>query len=525
MAKRKFKATEGLLHDVMRKQSGVIQKAWLEALMNGVDANASEIHFEIDEKSTHYWDDGDSMTQSEVEQYFEQFGLKDSDIEDKEFGKFRMGRGQIFNFGLNIWRAKENYMVVSLDDDEAEVHLPNCTQEEDESILAREGELYCLDTSGLSYALLSAEHIDEGIDITVKHYDPIDGLEATLNEFKKLARYVPWVHGVDVYINDEKLEGEPEVIEETKNAYYCEAHTDHSTYSPVYNKGALVDEFDLGPASIMVITKEDLDVTLDRTDILDHDKYWQAVKEEHKAITVRYLIEKDQPSTQQINWLIEQAASNPSVLDAIMEQPLLEDISGDRWTLNELAGKRLGFASKDDGVAQDAMERGNAIILNEDHQDSFEHLAGSQDSNVESDDIDSYKDIVDKNLAFEMKEVSYGELSKRRQQSLRTIESAMYDLGFTLNVKAGFSNHKDVWKDDEGNLYIHKDMLNSKKKKLATDVILHVVKIASHDGETMSSFDENFRLNRNFYRNVMGQQFGADVDLATVQQRILNNQY
>jgi signal recognition particle subunit SEC65 len=124
-----------------------------------------------------------------------------------------------------------------------------------------------------------------------------------------------------------------------------------------------------------------------------------------------------------------------------------------------------------------------------------------------------------------MKEVSYSELSKRRKQSLETIESALYDLGFTMSVKAGFSNHKDVWKDDKGRIFIHKDMLNCKKQELATDVILHVVKIASHDGETMSSFDENYSLSRNFYRNAMGQHFGAEVDLATVQQRILNNQY
>jgi hypothetical protein len=416
-------------------------------------------------------------------------------------------------------------MVVSLDDDSVEVHLPSCTQEKDESIIDREGELYNLDTEGLSYAMLDAEHIDEGIDITVAHYNPIEGLDDTIEEFKKLARYVPWLHEVDLYINGEKLEEEPDIIEETDKAYYCEASRVRGTYSPVYNKGALVDDFNLGPTSIMVVSKHDLDVTLDRTDILDHDEYWQAIKEEHKAVTVEYLLDIDEPKTQQINWLMEQAASNPSVLDSIMEQPLLEDISGDRWTLNELAGNRVGFASKDDAVAQDAMDRGNAIILSQKHQDEFENLAGTQDSNVQSDDIDSYKDIVDKNLAFEMKEVSYSELSKRRKQSLETIESALYDLGFTMSVKAGFSNHKDVWKDDKGRIFIHKDMLNCKKQELATDVILHVVKIASHDGETMSSFDENYSLSRNFYRNAMGQHFGAEVDLATVQQRILNNQY
>lgn len=525
MPQRKFKATEGLLSDVMRKQSGVIEKAWLEALMNGVDANASEIHFEIDEKSTHYWDDGDSMTQSEVEQYFEQFGLKDSDIEDKEFGKFRMGRGQIFNFGLNIWRAKENYMVVSLDDKKAEVHLPDCTEKEDESVLAREGDLYRLDTSGLSYAMLGAEHIDEGIDITVKHYNPINDLDDTLSEFRKLAKYVPWVHGVDVFINGDEIESKPDLIEETDSAWFAEGDSNYYDRSHVYNKGAFVDTFDIGPKSLTVISKDDLDVTLDRTDILDTDDYWDEIKDEYEGVVVSYLSGQDDMSTRQRNWLLEKAAESQSVLQSVKDTPLLEDATGDILTIEQAAGERIGFSSTDDAVAQDAMDRGSAVMLNESHEDSFKKLAKSSHTAPSASNIDPYSEIVDKSLAFEMKEVSYSDLSKRRKKNLDIIDAALHDLGFNCEVCAGYSNHKNVWKDDNGTVFVHKDYLNSSKNKLATEVMQNVVIVASHDGETMSSLDENYSLKSSVYKTISGLQFAADTDYPTVQQRILDSQY
>jgi hypothetical protein len=173
------------------------------------------------------------MTKPEVERYFEQFGLKDSDIQDKEFGKFRMGRGQIFNFGVNIWRARENYMVVSLDDEEVTVNLEDCTAEGDECIISQNGSHYRVDSSGLGYALLDAEEDDSGLAIHVEHYNPIEDVTDTISEFKQLARYVSWVHDVEVTVNGDVLDDEPEVIQESHGAWFVEADSSYSTLSCV----------------------------------------------------------------------------------------------------------------------------------------------------------------------------------------------------------------------------------------------------------------------------------------------------
>ena len=525
MPTRKFEATEGLLHDVMRKQSGVIEKAYLEALMNSVDANATEFQISITEDKTVISDNGDSMTKPEVERYFEQFGLKDSDIQDKEFGKFRMGRGQIFNFGTNVWRAKENYMVVDLDNDQTKVTLPHCIDTTDPSIIETESDWYTLDTEGLSYALLDAEEYSDGLEIEIEHYNKLDSVSETVKEFKELAEYVSWFHDIDIVVNSDGVSNEPDILEETELAYYTKPGDSVWSNARVYNKGAFVDTFNLGPTDISVISKADLDVTLDRTDILDSDPYWSSIKDEYNAVTVSYLTDKDSVSTTESNWLLEKASSSDRVMKAIQDIPMLKDVNGDKRTLTEVSERHVGFASQDDKVAQDAMSRGDAIMIDDKHESEFISFANSANSDVENSNVRDYEDIIDDELNFEMSEISRDNLSKRREENLDMLESALYDLGFNLDVRAGYSNHKNVWKNKEDQLYIHKDELNSRRQDVATRLLQRVVVVAAHDGETVTSLNEDFSLNRNFYKAVSGTKFGAECDYSTVQNRILNGEY
>lgn len=525
MPKRDFKASTGLVEKVARKQSGVIQKAWLEAVMNSVDAGADHITLRIEEEWTDISDNGDSMTQEEVETYFEQFGLEDEDIEDKEFGKFRIGRGQIFNFGVNVWRAKQNYMVVSLDDEEVTVSLEDCTTEEDESIIEVNEGVYKLDTEGLGYALLDADEIDEGLSIHVQHYNPIEDLEDTISDFKDLVRYVSWVHDVEIEVNGETVGEEPELIEETDNAWFVEADSAYTNRSVVYNKGAKVDSFSLGPRRLAIISKNDLDVTLDRTDILDTDEYWQVIQDEYKAVIIQQMVEDDDLSNEERNWLLREAADNATLIQMVQGKPLIEDVNGDMWALNEVAHKKIGFAQRDDTVAEEANDRAGVVMVREEHEDSLTEFIESAQETIAQSNLKTYSEIVDEKLAFEMEEVDPDSLSKRRRQNLRILGRALLDLGFTDQVKAGYSNHKQVWKDDEGDLFIHKNFLNCKKNELVTEVFFEVCKVAAHNGDTRAGMQEDYSLNRNFYEMMNGGNFSADVDFPEAQQKMMNGDY
>lgn len=525
MPKRKFKASTGLVEKVATKQSGVIEKAWLEAVMNSVDAGADLIELLIEEGWSDISDNGDSMTKEEVQTYFEQFGLEDSDIEDKEFGKFRIGRGQIFNFGVNIWRAKENYMVVSLDDREVTANLEECTTEEDESIIDVNDSIYQIDTDGLGYALLDAEPIDEGLNIHVDHYNPIEDLESTISDFKSLVKYVSWVHDVTIKVNGEEVGQEPEVIEETDNAWFIEAKDRYTDRSTVYNKGAKVDTFNLGPRRLAIITKKDLDVTLDRTDILETDEYWQTIQGEYRDVIIQELLSDDDLSFNERNWLIEEASQDVGLIKMIQGKPILKDIEGDSWTINQLATKKLGFAQRDDNVAEEANSDPRVVMLREKHKDSLKKFTNSAQDTIEQSNVKKYSDIVDENLAFEMNEVSPDDLSKRRRSNLKSIREALLDLGFSGDVKAGYSNHKDVWKDDEETLYIHKNSLNCSKEEIATEVFFNVVIVASHTGDTRAGMNEDYGLKDDFYQMVTGDNFRSDIDYPEAQRRLLNGHY
>jgi hypothetical protein len=525
MTREQFEGSQGLLRKVMTKQTGVIEKAWLEALMNSVDANATEVKFNITKERTEITDDGDSMSEDEVQKYFKTFGLDDDDIEDKEFGRFRMGRGQIFTFGVNVWRAKNNYMVVSIEDGSVEVELPDCDTEEDESIISDSGNEYKVNTEGLSYAMLSADGESYGISIQVDHYENLEDVDNSINEFKNLARYISWLHDVEVIVNGESLDDEPEVYEETKLAYFCEGYTNYKTDSPVYNKGAYVDDFDLGPKSVTIITKHDLDVTLDRTDILDHDQKWQQIQDQYVEVVVSELEENPDMTTTQRSWMLRKASDNRSMMNRLADVPLMEDINGDVHSIEDISGSQFSFAEKEDQLAQDAMRKSNVAMLNEKQKGAVNDLVQSANEMFDESDAQEYSEVIEEKMQFEMTEISRSELSKRRTQNLDSIEGALRDLGFRLDINAGYSNHKRVWKTEDDELFVHKDELNCTKTELATSLIQKVLITAAHSGETITSFDDGFTTSRNVFEAIVGDKFAADVDYATVQQRLIDGQY
>jgi len=146
------------------------------------------------------------MTREDVDTYFKKFGLKDSDVEDKEFGKFRMGRGQIFNFGLNIWRSNDNIMVVNLEDDTSEVWI------DDEEVE--------VDTEGLSYNLLEGNETIDGCTVEVKLFNWLDDVPSKVSEIKELIKHIPYVFDVEVEINDEKIQSGFEPEDDMEYGYY-----------------------------------------------------------------------------------------------------------------------------------------------------------------------------------------------------------------------------------------------------------------------------------------------------------------
>jgi hypothetical protein len=95
----------------IRRQAGTVGKSVLEGVMNSVDAGATSIDIRTAAEGFTITDDGRGFADAEeVRRLFGTFGLPhDLDSNgvstDAKFGTFRIGRGQLFAFGVNTWRT------------------------------------------------------------------------------------------------------------------------------------------------------------------------------------------------------------------------------------------------------------------------------------------------------------------------------------------------------------------------------------------------------------------------------------
>mgnify|MGYP002763341377 CR=1 FL=1 len=268
MPKREFESTKTHLRNTMEKQAGSIQKAYLESLMNSSDAGATTYNLNLHSGESHIKDDGKGMLEEEIDTYFAQFGYDDEDQDQKTFGKFRMGRGQMFNFGVNVWHTNEHVLIVNIK--EARTKLPNffgATEDQDDVISADEDEVV-LDSSGLGFHHFTTDNEVDGCEVTIYHYNELEDVSETVSEFKRLARYIPFAHGIEVKINGETLDPDFEASVETEAAWYYINPDEYSKSVDIYKQGAYVKDEVINCSSGVISTKDDVDVNFARNDII-----------------------------------------------------------------------------------------------------------------------------------------------------------------------------------------------------------------------------------------------------------------
>lgn len=104
-----------MLFDVIRRQAGTLGKAILEGVMNSIDARATQITITLTADKLIIKDNGVGFQgRAEIEKFFEVFGQPPEADEQKRYGYFRLGRGQLFAFGRNTWRTDRFSMDVDI---------------------------------------------------------------------------------------------------------------------------------------------------------------------------------------------------------------------------------------------------------------------------------------------------------------------------------------------------------------------------------------------------------------------------
>ena len=118
---RDLAAHPKFLMDGIKRQAGTLQKANLEGVMNAIEAGSPVVRIDliIDDNGKarlSIGDDGIGIeTKEELILHFETFGTPHTESVHKIYAEFRMGRGQMFAFGKNVWRTATFMMVVDID--------------------------------------------------------------------------------------------------------------------------------------------------------------------------------------------------------------------------------------------------------------------------------------------------------------------------------------------------------------------------------------------------------------------------
>lgn len=475
--RREFKATEGLLRDVMRKQSGSLEKAVLEGVMNLVDAGASKGDIELTQYKLTISDNGKGMSEDEIETYFEQFGYKDSDINQKDFGKFRMGRGQLFNFGVNKWYTGDNLLVVNLNDDETQVEV--------------NGEVVTADTSGLSYSLFKLDEEVDGTRVEIDLYDEVDDVPKQVNEIGTLIRYISWLHDVDIRLNGGPVDDEMEYDYELEDCFISLNENEAQGRAKVYNQGAFVDEIEVAPIEGEIVTKQDLDLNFARNDILEGCEVWESVSTAYKNASIRQLLESDPLSLGQTKWVCNNYQNLAIEESVVMEKEMFPAVGGGSYSIAQLEGGAIAFASPRNSLAEKAQENGDAIILDSNYEDIVASV-------VENSSFVEFGDVLDQGMKFEMQEVKEENLRPNKQENLDALRHGIRAINGGIRVVPGFSQHRECWQDHNGNIFIDKRQLDREREEIATEVFMMVAKEACYDEDTRddprASFSEKNRM-------------------------------
>lgn len=352
--RRKFKAHPKLLVDVIRRQAGTLSKSILELVMNSADSLLSvgklrpdaRCDVTVSNTEVRVVDNGRGFrSRREIEEHFEKFGQPHTEEENKTYGTFRMGRGQAFAHGRNVWRSGRFRMVVDVIKDGLDYHLDT-------------------DLSPLP-----------GCDVVIDLYDPLDDYRrnCTVRDLELWVKYVP----IPVYVNGKRLSRsvtEPdEPWESETDDGYVRVETNGSLGGlKLYNRGVFVQEipsyrFGCGGE---VVSKRALEVNFARNDVLSSCPVWKSLQTTVNDLMGKKTITAKHLTRAMIDSILSKAGAGQLPVK-FADLKVLSDCNGKRYSFNTLTGVvaqhggRLAFAKPGDAAADRCLMAGSCLVLDE----------------------------------------------------------------------------------------------------------------------------------------------------------------
>lgn len=334
--KRTFTIDAYAIMSIIKAQAGSIGKAMLEAVANSMDAGATRIDVTLDAKRIVLKDNGRGLTkEEEIYTFFERFGFDHSNL-DRQVGRFGMGRGQLFCFGVNTWRTNTFQMTIDIKKD------------------------------GLDYDLDLSQPKAKGMSIDIALYDALKGSELLEleEEFCRLVKFCT----LPVFLNGKQVSTDPAKenwTHETEDAWF---RIRKDGRLQVYSQGLYIkDTYGYGVGGVVVSKPgKPISQNLARNDILVKDcAVWQAIDPaiRKQALPFKEKVHKE-TMTDDMRRTLAKDALTLAGLRALLHQPIFTLSTRKHLTLKKVLGcGYLSLAKAYDHAADKLMQNKQAMVL------------------------------------------------------------------------------------------------------------------------------------------------------------------
>lgn len=328
-----------LLQDVIKRQAGSLQKAVLEGVMNSIDAKATSCSVTVEKTKVTISDNGQGFrTKEEVDNWFASFGFAHNADEQKQYGAFRMGRGQLFAFGKNSWSTNNFRMTVDFDSN--------------------------AEAFGFEYVDVPTDGCTVEIQLTTVLSDW--DLTRIVGEIRKTTC---WVDGVELLVNGVSVvESRPVVNWHIdKPDYRFGTVADETWYLKLFNQGVHIKDnsaSEFGVAGVLQF-KTSPKVNFARNDVMSDCPIWKAAQKDLHEFACADVLASKRISPGQRAGVLSKLASGLVSVKPYRRLPLISVGSGPRTSLESLMETRLPICVEDEGsvVGDGAHRSGKAFVV------------------------------------------------------------------------------------------------------------------------------------------------------------------
>jgi len=368
-----------MLYDIVCRQAGSLAKAILEGVMNSGDAGASQCRIAIMPAHVIIMDNGEGITdRQQIDDWFATFGQPHDEEEAKTWGTFRMGRGQMFSFGVNKWKTGNFRMNVD---------FKNCPEDE------------------AGFDLEEVDEYHDGCTIRIALYEELAPSELAETErlVTQWCKYAPF----DVYLNDDLISVDVEEVDwdhVTDEAYIKLTKTGVLS---IYNLGIWTMDWArhrLGTSG-EVVSRQQLKVNFARNDIQSDCPVWRKVKPFlNRQATNENLKTKalDDDARQR---LADQMVRGELGWGDVQDKRLITAVNGRQYAVSHLCKSwgtsgRISNAPKGDVLGDKLFQAGVAFIVADETLDRF-----GVDNVPKL--LDKIEEVFDRNHTYDMYRMDY----------------------------------------------------------------------------------------------------------------------